>query len=111
MNIRKTGMGIETQILTELSQQDCESLGNSDWWKQITVQRAAFLQLHQPKACMPLDLFYDYLEVLLGRSVYTEDFSNVDKLKEESYTRGNCFPDIADLIAAHKQSSVTTNKT
>ena len=102
---------IEAQILTELSQKDCESLGNSDWWKQITVQRAAFLQLHQPKACMPLDLFHDYLELLLGRSVYTEDFSNVDKLKEESYTRGNCFPDIADLIAAHKQSSVTINKT
>ena len=96
---------IEAQILTELSQEDCESLGNSDWWKQITVQRAAFLQLHQPKACMPLDLFYDYLEVLLGRTVYIEDFFNggVAKLKEESYRRGNCFPDIADLIAAQKQ--------
>lgn len=99
-------MDFTKQLLQKhLSIDESVELYNSGWWKQITMQRAAFLQLHQEKICMPWEVFHDYLEILLERPIFTHKFADFDKLKKESYTRGSKYPGLADLIATQKQCS------
>ena len=78
------------QVMLEdpgLTQEGAVRLANLKWWELDGLRdRAALVQLRQPKLVMLFDLFHRGTEKLLGRSVWTHEFARPDLLLEDHRT-------------------------
>lgn len=56
---------------------------NSKKWESMTNIEKVKLQLYEPKLCMPFPVFQEAIESVLGRPIYTHEFSDSQKLQRE----------------------------
>lgn len=57
------------KLTADLTEEQSDELYRSNWWQNIELHNAAWLQLHQKHLIMPIPLFQAGAEVLLGRGV------------------------------------------
>ena len=77
-------MNARELMTRELTKEEAIELAESGWWKDMDKSEVARLQLNQKKLCMDFGAFHEAVEVLLGRSVWTHEFAEPDKLKAEA---------------------------
>lgn len=53
------------------------------WYEFKTPLEIVEFQLYEEKLCMPFNLFHGAVEKVLGRPVYTHEFAEVERLREE----------------------------
>lgn len=71
-------------VVGTITKESALELTNMKWWEHFSKSQAAFLQLHQERLCMPFSLFHEYIEILLGRPVWTHEFACADSLRREA---------------------------
>lgn len=55
----------------------------SDIWKDMSNEEIVKLQLYQECICVPFKVFKDAIKSVLGRDVYTHEFTQPGLLKRE----------------------------
>ena len=66
-----------------LSQDEAVAFDKSGEWEELTPIERARYQLNQERLCMPLDLFHEGMEALLGRKIEAREFIYPDSLRVE----------------------------
>jgi hypothetical protein len=56
---------------------------NSKKWESMTDIEKVKFQLYESKLCMPFSIFQEAMESVLGRPIYTHEFADSQKLKQE----------------------------
>lgn len=80
-------MNYKEKLQSNLTQQEAIELSQSGWWKTMSVQEAALLQLNQPLLCTDtFSTFHDLVEKAMGEPVYTHEFANPQLLIERLST-------------------------
>lgn len=69
--------------MKEMTRDEAIAYAESGEWKNLTDQELVALQLHQRCLCIPLNEFQRAMEVVLGRPVWTHEFADPHRLKEE----------------------------
>ena len=77
----------KTDMMRNLTKDEAIKLGESEWWEDVTLEEAAFLQLQQDKLCMPFEKFHEGVERLLARPVWSHEFAMPDALIAEAKRR------------------------
>ena len=73
-----------SKMLGEMSENEAIAVAKTQWWIDIGIVKAAWLQLHQRRPCMPPAEFHKGVELLLGRSVLIDEIlSNQQALINE----------------------------
>ena len=70
-------------MIPQLTSQQAIALGESGWWHESTPEAIAAFQLSQDKLCMDFGAFHAAVEAVLGRSVWTHEFADPDRLWAE----------------------------
>lgn len=52
-------------------------------WESMSHRERAEFQMEQDCLCMPFDVVHEAMEKALGRSVWTHEFADRDRLREE----------------------------
>lgn len=83
--------------MKQVTKEEAIELAKSGFWKEMTNKEIAMFQLFQSKLCMDFDIFHEAVEKSLGRSVYIQEFANVELLQQELL--GNKLaPTLKDII-------------
>lgn len=85
--------------MKELTQAEAIEFAESGDWKQWNAEQIVELQLFQERLCLPLAVFHEAIEKVLGRSVWTHEFasSNIDSIRAE-YAGMRPSPTMQDII-------------
>lgn len=59
------------------------ALSATKFWERCSAEKIVKFQLFQKLLCMPFPVFHDALEKVLGRSIWTHEFVNADRLRAE----------------------------
>ena len=81
----------------QLSEQEAIKFYNSKVYDQWSLKKIARFQLFQDRMCVPFGLFHKAMEDLLGRPVYTHEFANVERIRQEYLTLAQS-PTIEEII-------------
>ncbi len=90
--------------MKQVTEEEAIKLADSDKWKGWTDEEVVKFQLYQDRLCMDFRRFHEAVENVLDRSVFTHEFANVDKLREEYEGKrgkpsfGEIFGDLCDLV-------------
>lgn len=74
---------LKDMLAGEMSKEEAVAFADSGWWEAMDSREAARIQLHQPRCVMPIDLFQNGLELLLGRPIFTHELGNPKRLIAE----------------------------
>ena len=66
-------------------------------WEKLPPRERAIFQLTQRRLCMPFEVFQEAIEEALGRSVWTHEFADWGKLRDELLGKGKK-PSMKDII-------------
>lgn len=99
-----------TKMIAPMTTEEAIALSESKWWESVGLAKAGFLQLHQPKLCMPFGKFHEALEFLLGRDVYKHEFARADDLKKEAMgsKQAPTLLEIIEMIPPEKRIVIDT---
>jgi len=84
--------------VVQLSKEQAIACFEHEKWKSWTPERRGAFQLFQDELCMPFSVFHRGLEAALGRSVWTHELADPDRLRAEYLGRRES-PNMADIIA------------
>lgn len=59
------------------------ALAESGWWKELTPHDIVRVQFYTAELCMDFGDFHGAMEQVLGRPVWTHEFADFDRLKQE----------------------------
>jgi hypothetical protein len=66
-----------------VKREDAIALSKSGFWKEMTLEAIVRFQLFEDLLCMPFNVFHEAVEKVLGRSVWTHEFAEPDRLRSE----------------------------
>jgi len=66
-----------------MTRKDALTLYRSRFWEALSPREIALLQLSEDTLCVPFNVFHKSVEKVLGRTVFTHEFADCDKLKIE----------------------------
>lgn len=69
--------------MKQLTEKQAIEMADSGIWKEWTDEQVVRLQLFQNRLCMDFGRFQEALEGVLGRSVWTHELADPDRIKEE----------------------------
>lgn len=69
--------------MTQFTYEEALAYYNSGQWKNLTAQEITSMGLYQDRLCMPFDVILDAASNALNRPVYTHEFLNPQRLKDE----------------------------
>ena len=94
---------IVRMMIGDPTQEDCKFLFVEEWWDVVGLHKAAWLQLHQKKLCMPMSKFLESLSFALGRPVMNIELTQHEKLIEE-FATGNSptLQEVLDMLPRDK---------
>ena len=69
--------------MRQLTKKQAIELAKTKFWELLSFEKRALFQLNQKKLCMPFDIFHEAMEKSLGRPVWTHEFCDWKKLKDE----------------------------
>ena len=100
--------------MKQLSEEEAINIAKSGVWKTWTKEKIAWFQIHQDRLCVPFDVFQGAVEHVLGRPVFTHEFSslNHDGLIDEMEGKISkpTLDDIVNLIPKDKRILIFTDK-
>ncbi len=67
----------------QLTKDQAIRMYKSEIWKDMTLEQIAEFQFYQDLLCVPFDKFYEAMEHVLGRPVWTHEFAFKDNLEKE----------------------------
>lgn len=62
-------------MVRELTQDEAIEMAESHWWEYKSDEEIVWFQLLTRRIIMPLSLFHQKLEAVLGRAVFTHEFA------------------------------------
>ena len=65
-----------------MTKEQAIALHDSGFWREMTLEDRARFQLHEPRLCMPFDVFHEAVEKTLGRPVFTHEFADSEALAD-----------------------------
>jgi hypothetical protein len=77
----------EVKLLAEcpqLTRDEAIALHDSGEWKSWDKRALGAFVLFQDKLCVPMTVYHEAVEVLLGRGVYTHEFGLIEVLRAEA---------------------------
>lgn len=76
-----------------------------EWWSRVSDEVAVAFQLYENRLCMPFDRFHAAVEKVLGRGVFTHEFAQIERLREEHKGQRSkpTFEEILGLIPESKR--------
>lgn len=91
--------------MTQLTKEQAIAFAESEAYKQMTYEQIVRFQLFQDKLSMPFGVFHEAMENVLGRSVFTHEFANIEDLKKEylGVKQAPTLDEILNLIPAEKR--------
>jgi len=99
--------------MKQLTKEQAIKIGESEIWKDMTLEQIAEFQFYQDRLCVPFDKFHEAMEHVLGRSVWTHEFAFKDSLEKE--WRGEkskpTMEEIMNLIPEEKRIIIGINPT
>ena len=69
--------------MKQLTEQEAIEIDRSGVWKGWTKEDIVKFQLYQGRLCMPWDVYQEAVEAELGRSVWTHEFADDQRLRDE----------------------------
>jgi len=69
--------------LEQFTKAEAIAFAKSGEWKKLSQEERAALFLNQRLLCMPFDVAHKAVEVALGRPVWTHEFVDIPRLKDE----------------------------
>ena len=94
-----------------MTEQEAVELAKTEFWKDLTPEAITTFQLiEETKLCMPFRVFHEAIEKVLGRSVYTHEFMDRQKLIDEfkGKRKPPTLKEIIDMIPEEKRITVFT---
>lgn len=73
--------------MEQLTQAEAIAMAKSGAWEEMSLLNRARFQLEQRFLCMPFDAFHHAVEHALSRPVYTHEFADPARLRDELYER------------------------
>ena len=70
-------------MMEQLTRKQAIAMYESGLWQEWSLEYIAKLQLYNDRLCVPFDLFHQAITQELGRSVWTHEFADLDRLKSE----------------------------
>ena len=92
--------------MKQLTSEQAIVFGESEAWKDMSLEDIAKFQMSQDCLCMPFDVFHNAIEKTLGRPVFTHEFGmNREGLMRELFDGAPkpSFEDIMNLIPEEKR--------
>jgi len=72
-----------------LSEEEAIAFANSGVWKEWNSEEIVEFQLFQECLAMPFDIFHAAIEEVLGRLIFTHEFTRDDLLQAEYHRKVN----------------------
>ena len=71
----------------------------------MTPRQIVDLQLPQKRLCVPFNVFQGAISAVLGRAVYTHEFANAERIKQEVFNGAEppTFEEILAMIPGGKE--------
>ena len=66
-----------------MTKDEAVKLYDSDFWKDMSEKEIVAFQLFEDRLCMPFSVFHLAVEHCLARPVFTHEFANDERLKNE----------------------------
>lgn len=94
--------------MEQLTKQRAIAFAQSGDWKLWTDEQIVRFQLFQDKLCIDFGRFHEAIENVLGRHVWTHEFADIDRIKQEYLgTKPTpTFEEIIDMIPAEKRITI-----
>lgn len=67
----------------QLSEEEAIAFYDDKKWEPMTLRERAEFQVEQDRLCMPFDVFHAAIEHALGRPVWTHEFAERDRIRDE----------------------------
>ena len=64
--------------MKQLTEKQAINMAKSGIWKKWTNEQIVRFQLFQDRLCMPFDRFHEAMEKVLGRSIWTHEFTSTN---------------------------------
>ena len=68
-----------------MTEEQAKALFATRFWEEMPPAERSLWQLHERRLCMPFELFHEGVEKILGRSVWTHEFADPERLLAEYY--------------------------
>jgi hypothetical protein len=93
-----------------MTKKQAVALAKSGWWRRCSAREVALFQLSERRLCMDFGAFHAAVEKALGRSVWTHEFADPQRLRAELLGERPTptMEQILDMIPAAKRIIVTT---
>ena len=102
---------IVLKMTGQLSEEMAIELFESKWWEPIGLAKAAWLQLHQERLCMPFGEYHKAVSFLLGRAVYNHELANSEALIAEVHSgKSPTLQEIMDLLPQRKLMVISSQR-
>lgn len=69
--------------MKQLTKKQAIAFAKSGQWKDLDNEELVKLQLFQDRLCMPFDIFHDACIKVFDRPVFSHEFADIKKLREE----------------------------
>ena len=69
--------------MRQLTKDEAIDLAKSEFWRTLTDAQIAHFQINQDKLCVPFERFHKAMTECPGRPVWTHEFADRDKLRDE----------------------------
>jgi hypothetical protein len=84
--------------MKQLTEEQAIALFDGGEWKDWTLDEIAKFQLYQERLCMPFGEFHKAMEHVLGRSIWTHEFADQQRMIDE-YEGIRPMPTFEEIIA------------
>ncbi|KKK70861.1 hypothetical protein LCGC14_2919730 [marine sediment metagenome] len=69
--------------MRQLTKDEAIDFAKDEFWRTLTDEQIAHFQINQDKLCVPFERFHKAITECLGRPVWTHEFADRDKLRDE----------------------------
>jgi hypothetical protein len=94
--------------MKQFTKEQAVSIAKSGEWKDWTDEEVVRFQLYQRRLCMDFSRYHKALGVVLGRSVFSHEIMDTERLQEEYEGKrpAPTFDEIMNMIPAEKRIMV-----
>lgn len=98
--------------MRQLTKREAINFSKSEKWKDWTAEEITAFQLLQKRLCVPMDVFHESIEVALKRPVFTHEFADFQRLRDELLGKGKkaTLQEIMALIPQEKRIIVSVDR-
>ena len=98
--------------LFQITKEQAIQIYESRIWEKWTDEERAKFQFYQNHLCMPFDVFHSAFEKLIGRSVWTHEFSSSNRKNLEDELEGKIdHPTMEQIIGLIPKEKLIVLKT